>query len=103
MTMRALTLALCLVAGTATAEEFQIVKPNNISTMTMPCWPEQQLAHAMTRAKFEPVVRGLLVAKTTVAQPLVVVWLHTMTGRGAVTISHPEGEECLAAVLIDAE
>jgi hypothetical protein len=103
MATRALILALLILAAPATAEEFQINPPENIATMTMPCWPRRQLSEALTLAKFEPVVRGLLVAKTDVTQPLTVVWMHLISGRAAITISHPSGEECMTAVLSAAE
>jgi len=103
MVIRALIAALLILSAPAAADDFKITMPGNLATMTMPCWSGHQLSEAMTLGKFEPVTRGLLVAKTEVSQPLVVVWMHLLTGRAAVTISHPNGEECMAAVLSDAE
>ena len=48
-------------------------------------------------------MQGLLVEKTDPAEPLVTVWLHHLTGRGAVVISHPTGEECIALVVDEAQ
>jgi len=85
------------------AEEFEISRPDDIATMTMPCWENRQLSIELGKAKFEPVTRGLLVSSHNYGQPMVVTWLQMLTGRGAVTISHPTGEECLAAVLQNVE
>jgi hypothetical protein len=55
---RALILALLIHAAPAAVGEFQITSPENIAPMTMPCWSKRQLAAAMTKGKFEPVVCG---------------------------------------------
>lgn len=102
MVIRALIALILLVAPT-TAAEFKISPPNNLATMTMPCWADRQLSEAMTRGEFEPMTRGLLDSKTDSSQSMVVVWMHLLTGRAVITISQPKGEECLAAILADAE
>ncbi len=53
----------------------------------------------MTRAEFDPIAQGLIVQKTDPAQPLVAFWIHMLTGRGLVSLSRPDGEECILAVL----
>ena len=103
MAIRALITALLILSAPAAAEEFEISPPSNLATMTMPCWSKHQLSEAMTRTDYEPMLRGLLDAKSDASQSLVVVWMDYLTGRGVVTISRPEGEECMAAVLVDAE
>ena len=87
----------------AHAAEFKISPPNEMARVTMPCWYEKQVTVAFKNADFDPVVQGLLVEKTDPAKPLVTVWLHHLTGRGAVVISHPTGEECIALVLDEAQ
>lgn len=98
MVIRSL-IALLLLVAPASADEFRITTPQSLSTITMPCWQDRELSQAMTRAKFDPVAQGLLVKKTDPAQPLVVFWVHMLTGRGMVSLSRPNGEECILAVL----
>ena len=102
-TLKALILLLLLFCTTAHSAEFKISPPNQMATIAMPCWHEKQVTVAFKNADFEPVVQGLLVEKTDPAKPLVTVWLHALTGRGAVVISHPTGEECIALVLDEAQ
>jgi hypothetical protein len=102
MAFRALVALLLLSAPTA-ADEFEISAPTTIANLAMPCWTDAQLSKAMTIAKFEIVVRGLLTAKTSSDQPLVVVWVNKNKGNGAITLSHPNRDECLAAIIEDAE
>ena len=92
-------IALILLVAPASADEFRITTPQSLATITMPCWQDRQLSEAMTRAKFDPIAHGLIVKKTDPAQPLVTFWLHMLTGRGMVSLSRPEGEECILAVL----
>tara|TARA_R100000700_G_scaffold37257_1_gene47249 strand:+ start:16485 stop:16787 length:303 start_codon:yes stop_codon:yes gene_type:complete len=99
MVARAL-IALLLLATPAAA--FEIDPPTSMSKMGMPCWQDAKVDEALTIAEFDPVARGLLIAKTDPSQPLVTFWMHMITGRGVVTLSHPNGEECIIAVLEDA-
>ena len=87
----------------AHASEFKIAPPQNVARLSLPCWQSKQVTEAFRRAEFDAVVQGLLVEKTDPAKPLVTVWLHYMTGRGAIVISHPTGEECIALVLDEAQ
>ena len=87
----------------AHASEFEISPPNEIARVTMPCWQDKQVTVAFNSADFDAVVQGLLVEKTDPTKPIVTVWLHALTGRGAVVISHPTGEECIALVLDEAQ
>lgn len=102
MVMRTLV-ALLFLTTTASATEFKISPPNQMATIAMPCWYEKQVTVAFKNADFSPVVQGLLVEKTDPAKPLVTVWLHHLTGRGAVVILHPTGEECIALVVDEAQ
>jgi hypothetical protein len=106
MVIRALIATMLLLVAPATAavaEQFKISPPQTVATMTMPCWREKQLSRAFVDAQFEPVTHGLLAKKTDASQPLVIMWMHLLTGRAAVTLSRPSGEECILAVVIDAE
>lgn len=103
MDFRALTAALLILVAPAAASEFKIPPPTEIARMTMPCWPGAQLSAALTVAQFEPVVRGLIVERTDPSRPLVTVWMQLLTGRSAISITHPTGEECLLVALSDAE
>ena len=87
----------------AHAAEFKIAPPRSMATVTMPCWTDKQVTIAFKNAEFNPIVQGLLVEKTDPTKPLVTVWLHTLSGRGAVVISHVTGEECIALVLDEAQ
>ena len=99
MVIRALIATMLLLVAPATAAEFEIKPPQSMATVTMPCWSDRELAKAMTRAKFDPIAHGLIVKKTDPAQPLVTFWIHMLTGRGLVSLSRPDGEECILAVL----
>ncbi len=103
MVFRALIAALLILAAPAAADDFQISPPSEIARMTMPCWPSAQLSAALTVGQFEPVVRGLIIERTDPSRPLVTVWMHLLSGRSAITITHPSGEECLLVALSDAE
>ena len=92
-------IALLLLVSPAAASDFKITPPESMATVTMPCWSERKLSEAMTRAEFDPVAHGLIVEKTDPAQPLVTFWIHMLTGRGLVSLSRPDGEECILAVL----
>ena len=102
MIIRVLIFLVCFTVPSV-AKDFEITRPDNIATMTMPCWSSRELSETLTVAQFDSVTHGLLVAKTDVKRPLIVVWMHLLSGKAAITISHPGGEECLAAVLVDAE
>ena len=95
--------ALLFLTTTASAAEFEIERPASMATVTMPCWQDKQVTVAFNNADFDAVVQGLLVEKTDPTKPLVTVWLHALTGRGAVVISHPTGEECIALVVDEAQ
>lgn len=95
--------ALLFLTTTASAAEFKISPPGQMATIAMPCWQDKQVTVAFNAADFDAVVQGLLVKKTDPAKPLVTFWLHALTGRGAVVISHPTGEECIALVLDEAQ
>lgn len=95
--------AMLFIATTASAAEFQIERPASLATVTMPCWADRKLAQALTRSKFDAVARGLMVKKTDATQPLVSFWMHLLTGRGLVTLSRADGEQCIVAVLESAE
>lgn len=95
--------ALLFLTTTASAAEFKISPPNEMARVTMPCWRNKQVTVAFNSADFDAVVQGLLTKKTDPTKPLVTVWLHHLTGRGAVVISHPTGEECIALVLDEAQ
>tara|TARA_Y100000004_G_C8597745_1_gene279247 strand:+ start:185 stop:490 length:306 start_codon:yes stop_codon:yes gene_type:complete len=99
---RALVAALFLTT-TASAAEFEISPPREMARVTMPCWQDKQVTVAFNNADYDAVVQGLLVEKTDPAKPLVTFWLHALTGRGAVVISHPTGEECIALVVDQAQ
>ena len=81
---------------------FEIDPPTSMAKMGMPCWQAARVNEALTIAEFDAVARGLLIAKTDPAQPLVTFWMHMTTGRGVVTLSQANGEECIIAVLEDA-
>ena len=102
MAIRAL-IALLLLVAPAAASEFKITPPKSMATVTMPCWSDRKLTKAMTRAEFDAVARGLMVKKTDATQPLVMFWMHLLSGRGLVTVSRADGEECIMAVLESAE
>ena len=87
----------------AHASEFQIERPSSLGTVTMPCWADRKLAQALTRSDFDAVARGLMIKKTDASQPLVSFWLHMLSGRGLVTVSRADGEECILAVVENAE
>jgi len=87
----------------AHAADFKIAPPQNVARLSLPCWQSKQVTEAFRRAEFDAVVQGLLVEKTDPTRSLMTVWLHHMTGRGAVVISHPSGEECIALVLDEAQ
>jgi len=103
MVIHALIAALLVVSTPVVAAEFEISPPKRMATIAMPCWYDKNVTVAFNNADFAPVVQGLLVEKTDPAKPLVTVWLHALTGRGAVVISHPTGEECIALVLDEAQ
>ena len=50
-------------------------------------------------AEFEPIAQVLIVQRTDPARPLVVFWTHMFTGRGMVSLSQPNGEQCILAFL----
>tara|TARA_R100001163_G_scaffold40332_1_gene30611 strand:- start:2023 stop:2340 length:318 start_codon:yes stop_codon:yes gene_type:complete len=81
---------------------FEIDPPTSMARMGMPCWQAAAVDEALTIAEFDPVARGLLIAKTDPSQPLVTFWMHMTTGRGVVTLSQANGEECIIAVVEDA-
>jgi hypothetical protein len=87
----------------AHAADFKIAPPHNVARLSLPCWQSKQVTEAFRRAEFDPVMQGLLVEKTDPTRSLMTVWLHHMTGRGAVVISHPSGEECIALVVDEAQ
>ena len=87
----------------ARAAEFKIDPPQSMATLTMPCWADRKLAQALTRSEFDAVARGLMVKKTDATQPLVMFWMHLLSGRGLVTVSRADGEECVMAILESAE
>lgn len=103
MVIRALIAALLVVSTPVVAAEFEISPPKQMATIAMPCWYDKNVTVAFKNADFAPVVQGLLVKKTDPAKPLVTVWQHHLTGRGAIVISHPTGEECIALVLDEAQ
>lgn len=100
--IRTLVAALFLTT-TASAAEFEISPPNEIARVTMPCWADRKLAQALTRSDFDAVATGLMIKKTDASQPLVSFWMHLLTGRGLVTLSRADGEQCIVAVLESAE
>jgi hypothetical protein len=100
MIAAALTAAFFLPAHAA---DFKIAPPHNVARLSLPCWQSKQVTEAFRRAEFDAVVQGLLVKKTDPTRSLMTVWLHHMTGRGAVVISHPSGEECIALVVDEAQ
>ena len=102
MAIRAL-IALLLFVSPAAASEFKIRPPESVATVTMPCWSDRKLAKALTRSEFDAVARGLMVKKTDATQPLVMFWMHMLSGRGLVTISRADGEECIISILESAE
>lgn len=103
MFFRALILTLLVLPMTAHAGEFKISPPTNTARMTMPCWKRTQLSAALNGAQFDPVVRGLLAEQTDPSRPMATVWMHLLTGRAAIVITHATGEECLLVALSDAE
>ena len=103
MVFRALIAALLILAAPAAASEFKISPPDDLARMTMPCWERTQLSEALTVGQFEAVVRGLIIERTDPSRPLVTVWMHLLSGRSAITITHPSGKECLLVALSDAE
>lgn len=100
--IRTLVAALFLTT-TASAAEFEIERPASLATVTMPCWHDRKLAQALTRSDFDAVATGLMIKKTDATQPLVSFWMHMLTGRGLVTLSRADGEECILAVVENAE
>lgn len=103
MFWRALILTLLVLPMTAHAGEFKISPPTESARMTMPCWENPQLSAALDAAKFQAVVRGLVAEQTDPSTPMATVWMHLLTGRAAIVISHVTGEECLLVALTDAE
>ncbi len=99
MVARALMARLLWATPAAACE---IDPPTSMAKMAMPCWQAARVNEALTIAEFDPVARGLLIAKTDPAQPLVTFWIHMLTGRGVVTLSQANGEECIIAVVEDA-
>ena len=95
--------AMLFIATTASASEFEIERPASMATVTMPCWSDRKLAQALTRSDFDAVVTGLMIKKTDASQPLVRFWMHILSGRGVVTVSRADGEECILAVVENAE
>jgi len=102
MVIRAL-IGLILLVAPAAAAEFEIATPESTATVAMPCWSNRQLSEAMSRAEFDRIAQGLIVQKTDATQPLVAFWVHMLSGRGLVTITRADGEECIMAVLESAE
>tara|TARA_R100001129_G_scaffold38511_1_gene25927 strand:+ start:2470 stop:2775 length:306 start_codon:yes stop_codon:yes gene_type:complete len=96
-------MALLLLVSPAAAAEFEIATPESIATVAMPCWSARQLSEAVSRAEFDQIAQGLIVRKTDATQPLVMFWMHMLSGRGLVTVSRADGEECIMAVLESAE
>ena len=82
----------------AWADDFEIGKPNSVSKITFGCWGQKEITTTFNGANFTPVVQGLMVDPTQTKQPLLTVWLHHLTGRAGVVISHPSGGECLVLV-----
>ena len=103
MFWRALVLTLFVFPTTAHAGEFKISPPTESARMTMPCWQNTQLSAALNLAQFDPVVRGLVAEQTDPNRPMTTVWMHLLTGRAAIVITQPSGEECLLVALNDAE
>ena len=103
MFLRALILTLFVLPTTAHPGEFKISPPTETARMTMPCWTNTQLSAALNVAQFDPVVRGLLAEQTDPSRPMATVWMHLITGRAAIVITHVTGEECLLVALTDAE
>ncbi len=103
MFWRALILTLFVLPTTAHTGEFNISPPTDTARMTMPCWERTQLSAALNVAQFDPVVRGLLAEQTDPSRSMATVWMHLLTGRSAVVITHATGEECLLVALTDAE
>ena len=101
--MMRLLVALLFFTTTASASEFEIERPASMATVTMPCWSDRKLAEALTRSDFDAVARGLMIKKTDPSQPLVSFWMHLLSGRGLVTVSRADGEECILAVVENAE
>ena len=95
--------AMLLLTTTASASEFEIERPASMATVTMPCWDDKKLSDALTRANFDAVARGLMIKRTDPSQPLVSFWMHLLSGRGLVTVSRADGEECILAVVESAE
>lgn len=95
--------ALLFFTTTASASEFEISPPNEIARVTMPCWSDRKLAQALTRSDFDAVARGLMIKRTDPSQPLVSFWMQMLSGRGLVTLSRADGEECILAVVENAE
>ena len=103
MFWRALILILLVLPTTIYAGEFKISPPSDTARMTMPCWKRAQLSAALNGAQFDPVVRGLLAEQTDPSRSMATVWMHLLTGRSAIVITHATGEECLLVALTDAE
>ena len=95
--------ALLFLTTTTHAGEFKISPPTETARMTMPCWKRAQLSAALNGAQFDPVVRGLLAEQTDPSRSMATVWMHLLTGRSAIVITHATGEECLLVALTDAE
>jgi len=95
--------ALLFLTTTTHAGEFKISPPTESARMTMPCWQNTQLSAALNLAQFDPVVRGLLAEQTDPSRSMATVWMHLLTGRSAIVITHATGEECLLVALTDAE
>ena len=87
----------------AAADEFTIDGPESVANMTFACWSEKKATSAFNAANFDAVLQGLLVQKTSADRPLMTVWLHHLSGRASVVISHPNGDECIVLVAADVQ
>jgi len=87
----------------AAADEFTIDGPESVANMTFACWSKKKATSAFNNANFDAVLQGLLVQKTSADRPLMTVWLHHLSGRASVVISHPNGDECIVLVAADVQ
>ena len=98
-----LLVSLIMLPAVSCADDFFLMgSPSFIADMKMPCWNSGELGLRLHRSGFSPVLKGLVVTVIDPTQPIATTYLHD-DGRAAVTITNPDGSDCLILAIEDAE